>query len=161
ACLLGKPNGPYHTMAVTCITPANDSRRKACSAYFLLCVLRARCGQKLGTFVAIPMTRSPCVLRGECFSLRSSRLFFATFAVKKLSMERRCPRLSHGGLLAPAPCMLIPPQFLETTMILDLSHKLAPGMPSYPGLPVPQFHTFLAHDDATRQTKYAPGTTFQ
>jgi kynurenine formamidase len=57
--------------------------------------------------------------------------------------------------------MLIPPQFLETTMILDLSHKLAPAMPSYPGLPTPQFHTFLSHDDATRQTNYAPGTTFQ
>jgi arylformamidase len=46
-------------------------------------------------------------------------------------------------------------------MIFDLSHKLAPDMPSYPGLPAPQFHTFLAHDDAPRQTRYAPGTTFQ
>ena len=46
-------------------------------------------------------------------------------------------------------------------MILDLSHKLFPGMPAYPGLPVPKFHVFLAHDDASRQTHYAPGTTFQ
>ena len=46
-------------------------------------------------------------------------------------------------------------------MIFDLSHKLAPGMPAYPGLPAPQFHTFLAHDDAPRQNHYAPGTTFQ
>ena len=46
-------------------------------------------------------------------------------------------------------------------MILDLSHKLTPGMPSYPGLPAPQFHTFLPHDDAARQSNYAPGTTFQ
>jgi arylformamidase len=46
-------------------------------------------------------------------------------------------------------------------MIIDLSHKLAPGMPAYPGLPVPKFHVFLAHNDASRQTHYAPGTTFQ
>ena len=46
-------------------------------------------------------------------------------------------------------------------MIVDLSHKLVPGMPAYPGLPVPKFHVFLAHGDAKRQTHYAPGTTFQ
>lgn len=46
-------------------------------------------------------------------------------------------------------------------MIIDLSHVLQPGMPSYPGLPEPQFEAFLAHDDAERQTHYAPGTTFQ
>src|SRR5580704_7218879 len=46
-------------------------------------------------------------------------------------------------------------------MIIDLSHKLAPGMPAYPGLPVPKFHVFLARNDASRQTHYAPGTTFQ
>jgi len=46
-------------------------------------------------------------------------------------------------------------------MIVDLSHRLEPGMPSYPGLPVPKFHTFLAHGDSARQTHYAPGTTFQ
>lgn len=46
-------------------------------------------------------------------------------------------------------------------MIIDLSHPLAPGMPSYPGLPEPQFEAFLAHEDAERQTHYAPGTTFQ
>jgi kynurenine formamidase len=46
-------------------------------------------------------------------------------------------------------------------MIIDLSHKLAPGMPAYPGLPAPKFHVFLAHNDASRQTHYAPGTTFQ
>lgn len=46
-------------------------------------------------------------------------------------------------------------------MILDLSHKLAPGMPAYPGLPTPKFRVFLAHGDANRQTHYAPGTTFQ
>ena len=34
-------------------------------------------------------------------------------------------------------------------------------MPSYPGLPVPKFHTFLAHGDPARQARYAPGTTFQ
>ena len=56
------------------------------------------------------------------------------------------------------PCIFLG---IEASMILDLSHKLAPGMPAYPGLPVPKFHVFLAHDDASRQTHYAPGTTFQ
>lgn len=46
-------------------------------------------------------------------------------------------------------------------MVVDLSHKLVPGMPAYPGLPVPKFHVFLAHGDAARQTHYASGTTFQ
>jgi kynurenine formamidase len=46
-------------------------------------------------------------------------------------------------------------------MIIDLSHRLEPGMPSYPGLPLPKFHTFLAHEDEARQEHYAPGTTFQ
>ena len=46
-------------------------------------------------------------------------------------------------------------------MIIDLSHRLEPGMPAYPGLPLPKFHTFLAHGDATQQTRYALGTTFQ
>lgn len=47
------------------------------------------------------------------------------------------------------------------SMIFDLSHRLEPGMPSYPGLPVPKFHTFLVHGDSARQTNYAPGTSFQ
>ena len=46
-------------------------------------------------------------------------------------------------------------------MILDLSHKLAPGMPAYPGLPIPKFHVFLAHGDSGKHTHYSPGTTFQ
>lgn len=46
-------------------------------------------------------------------------------------------------------------------MIIDLSHRLEPGMPSYPGLPVPQFHTFLSHGDAAKHAHYAPGTSFQ
>jgi arylformamidase len=49
----------------------------------------------------------------------------------------------------------------EHLMIIDLSHKLEPGMPAYPGLPVPQFHTFLAHGDAPSHAQYAPRTTFQ
>jgi kynurenine formamidase len=44
---------------------------------------------------------------------------------------------------------------------IDVSHRLAPGMPSYPGFPVPQFHTFLSHDESARQARYAPGTSFQ
>jgi len=46
-------------------------------------------------------------------------------------------------------------------MIVDLSHKLTPDMPAYPGLPIPKFHVFLGHGDAAKHTHYAPGTTFQ
>jgi len=46
-------------------------------------------------------------------------------------------------------------------MIVDLSHRLEPGMPSYPGLPAPKFHIFRAHGDSAQHTHYAPGTTFQ
>ena len=46
-------------------------------------------------------------------------------------------------------------------MLVDLSHPLEPGMPSYPGLPEPKFHVFLAHGDSPGQQKYVPGTTFQ
>ena len=46
-------------------------------------------------------------------------------------------------------------------MLVDLSHSLEPGMPSYPGLPEPKFHVFLAHSDSPGQQKYVPGTTFQ
>ena len=46
-------------------------------------------------------------------------------------------------------------------MIIDLSHRLEPDMPSFPGLPAPKFHTFLAHGDAARHANYGPGTSFQ
>jgi arylformamidase len=46
-------------------------------------------------------------------------------------------------------------------MIVDLSHKLSPNMPAYPGLPTPKFHVFLAHGDAAQHAHYTPGTTFQ
>jgi arylformamidase len=46
-------------------------------------------------------------------------------------------------------------------MIIDLSHRIEPGMPAYPGLPEPKFHVFLAHDEPAKQTNYAPGVTFQ
>ena len=46
-------------------------------------------------------------------------------------------------------------------MIIDLSHVLEPGMPSYPGLPEAKFHVFLAHGEAARHAKYAPGVSFQ
>lgn len=45
--------------------------------------------------------------------------------------------------------------------IIDLSHRIAPGMPSYPGLPEPHMWNVLAHDEAAGQAHYAPGTTFQ
>jgi kynurenine formamidase len=46
-------------------------------------------------------------------------------------------------------------------MIFDLSHKLAPDMPAYPGLPTPKFHVFLAHGDVGKHAYYSPGTSFQ
>src|SRR5215475_10083821 len=55
------------------------------------------------------------------------------------------------------PYIFIP----EKSMIVDLSHKLAPAMPAYPGLPTPRFHVFLGHGDAAKHTHYAAGTTFQ
>jgi len=45
--------------------------------------------------------------------------------------------------------------------IVDLSHPLEPGMPSYPGLPEPQFETFFTHEESATRGTYAPGTTFQ
>jgi kynurenine formamidase len=45
--------------------------------------------------------------------------------------------------------------------LIDLSHKLEPGMPSYPGLPAPQFRTFFTHEESAARGTYAPGTTFQ
>lgn len=45
--------------------------------------------------------------------------------------------------------------------IIDLSHPIAPGMPSYPGLPELHMWQVLAHDDPTAQAHYTPGTTFQ
>jgi arylformamidase len=45
--------------------------------------------------------------------------------------------------------------------IVDLSHPLEPGMPSYPGLPEPQFAAFLTHAESVARGAYAPGTTFQ
>lgn len=46
-------------------------------------------------------------------------------------------------------------------MIVDLSHAIESGMPSYPGLPAPSIHTFLAHGQAAAHTHYSPGTSFQ
>lgn len=45
--------------------------------------------------------------------------------------------------------------------IVDLSHRLEPGMPAYPGLPTPKFTVFLKHGDAANHAHYAPGTSFQ
>jgi kynurenine formamidase len=45
--------------------------------------------------------------------------------------------------------------------LIDLSHPLEPGMPAYPGLPVPQFGTHFTHDESAGRGIYAPGTTFQ
>ncbi len=46
-------------------------------------------------------------------------------------------------------------------MIVDLSHPLEPGMPSYPGLPEPHFDTFFTHEESALRGVYAPETTFQ
>src|SRR5690349_2427100 len=45
--------------------------------------------------------------------------------------------------------------------LVDLSHLLEPGMPAYPGLPVPQFGTYFTHEESAARGTYAPGTTFQ
>ena len=45
--------------------------------------------------------------------------------------------------------------------LIDLSHPLAPGMPSYPGLPEPHFRTHFTHAESASRGTYAPGTTFQ
>lgn len=47
------------------------------------------------------------------------------------------------------------------TTFLDLSHPLEPGMPSYPGLPEPQFRTWFTHAECAERGLYAEGTTFQ
>src|SRR5688572_12315477 len=47
------------------------------------------------------------------------------------------------------------------TRIVDLSHPLAPNMPSYPGLPEPHFYVWMSHADSAGRGTYAPGTTFQ
>jgi arylformamidase len=52
-------------------------------------------------------------------------------------------------------------EFHKVGTILDLSHPLTPGMPSYPGLPEPRFRTFLTHQQSAERGSYAPGTTFQ
>jgi kynurenine formamidase len=45
--------------------------------------------------------------------------------------------------------------------LIDLSHRLELGMPAYPGLPEPRFHTWLTHEESAERGVYAPGTTFQ
>jgi len=45
--------------------------------------------------------------------------------------------------------------------LVDLSHILEPDMPSYPGLPVPQFRTWFTHAESASRGSYGPGTTFQ
>ena len=47
------------------------------------------------------------------------------------------------------------------TQLIDLSHPLVQGMPSYPGLPEPHFRTWFTHDESASRGSYAPGTTFQ
>jgi arylformamidase len=47
------------------------------------------------------------------------------------------------------------------TTFLDLSHRLEPGMPAYPGLPEPQFRTWFTHAESAERHLYAEGTTFQ
>ncbi len=47
------------------------------------------------------------------------------------------------------------------TQLIDLSHTLEQGMPAYPGLLEPQFHTWFTHDESASRGIYAPRTTFQ
>ena len=41
---------------------------------------------------------------------------------------------------------------------MDLSHPIAEGMTTYPGLPVPEIHPFLTREASAE--RYAPGVTF-
>lgn len=45
--------------------------------------------------------------------------------------------------------------------IIDLSHKIEPGMPSYPGLMEPRFHTWFTHAESAARGSYGPGVSFQ
>ena len=45
--------------------------------------------------------------------------------------------------------------------IIDLSHKLHVGMPSYPGVPTLSSHALMTHSNSAKRGTYAPGTTFQ
>jgi arylformamidase len=45
--------------------------------------------------------------------------------------------------------------------LIDLSHRLSPDMPSYPGLPEPEFRVWRSHEESARLGNYASGTTFQ
>jgi kynurenine formamidase len=45
--------------------------------------------------------------------------------------------------------------------IVDLSHKLQDGMPTYPGVPPFRSHAYLTHENSAERGTYAPGTTFQ
>lgn len=45
--------------------------------------------------------------------------------------------------------------------LVDLSHRLSPNMPSYPGLPEPTFRVWRSHEETAGLGSYAPGTTFQ
>ncbi len=47
------------------------------------------------------------------------------------------------------------------TILIDLSHTLASDMPVYPGLPEPQFRTWLTHEESLTSGRYGSGTTFQ
>ena len=47
------------------------------------------------------------------------------------------------------------------SILIDLSHVLEPEMPAYPGLPVPQFHTWFTHAESASRGTYGPDTTFQ
>ena len=42
--------------------------------------------------------------------------------------------------------------------LVDLSHPIAEGMTTYPGLPVPEIHPFLTREASAE--RYAPGVTF-
>ena len=42
--------------------------------------------------------------------------------------------------------------------LIDLSHPIAPGMTTYPGLPGPNVSDFLSREDS--RARYAPGTSF-
>jgi kynurenine formamidase len=46
----------------------------------------------------------------------------------------------------------------SASRLIDLSHPIAPGMTTYPGLPGPILSDFLSREDS--RARYAPGTSF-
>ncbi len=70
-------------------------------------------------------------------------------------VNRRIIREPHKRGLGSAPSVAPP---VTGRRLVDLSHPIADGMTTYPGLPVPEIHPFLTREASA--DRYAPGVTF-